>query len=66
MQEIKKVVIVGAGTMGHSLALLFAKEGFEVNLEEERIPTFINATRNIKLALEPARGSMTIQGKNRR
>jgi 3-hydroxybutyryl-CoA dehydrogenase len=28
-------VIVGAGTMGHSLALLFAKEGFEVNLVDK-------------------------------
>jgi 3-hydroxybutyryl-CoA dehydrogenase len=35
MQDIKKVVIVGAGTMGHSLALLFAKEGFEVNLVDK-------------------------------
>jgi len=35
MHDIKKVVIVGAGTMGHSLALLFAKEGFEVNLVDK-------------------------------
>jgi len=35
MQDIKKVVIVGAGTMGHSLALLFAKEGFAVNLVDK-------------------------------
>jgi 3-hydroxybutyryl-CoA dehydrogenase len=35
MQDIKKVVIVGAGTMGYSLALLFAKEGFEINLVDK-------------------------------
>ena len=35
MQAIKNVTIVGAGTMGHSLALLFAKGGFEVNLVDK-------------------------------
>jgi len=35
MQDIKKVLIVGAGTMGHSLSLLFAKGGFEVNLVDK-------------------------------
>lgn len=35
MQDIKNVLIVGAGTMGHSLALLFAKGGLEVNLVDK-------------------------------
>jgi 3-hydroxybutyryl-CoA dehydrogenase len=35
MQDIKNVLIVGAGTMGHSLALLFARGGFEVNLVDK-------------------------------
>ena len=35
MQAIKRVLIVGAGTMGHSLCLLFAKGGFEVNLVDK-------------------------------
>ena len=35
MEDIKKVVIVGAGTMGHSLALLFAKGGFKVSLVDK-------------------------------
>lgn len=35
MQDIKNVLIVGAGTMGHSLALLFAKGGFEVSLVDK-------------------------------
>jgi len=35
MRDIKKVVIVGAGTMGHSLALLFAKGGFKVSLVDK-------------------------------
>ena len=35
MQDMKNVVIIGAGTMGHSLALLFAKGGFGVNLVDK-------------------------------
>jgi len=35
MRDIKKVVIVGAGTMGHSLALLFARGAFEVSLVDK-------------------------------
>ena len=35
MPEIGKVVIVGAGTMGHALALLFAEGGFEVQLVDK-------------------------------
>ena len=38
--EIKKVCVVGAGTMGHGIAQVFAQKGYEVNLldtEEERL-----------------------------
>jgi 3-hydroxyacyl-CoA dehydrogenase len=55
MQDIKKVVIVGAGTMGHSLALLFAKEGLEVNLVDkdpdplERAISLIDSARKTLL-----------------
>ena len=30
MTEIRNVTIVGAGTMGHSLAQVFAQEGYSV------------------------------------
>lgn len=33
--EINRVLIVGAGTMGHSLSLLFAKEGYPVRLVDK-------------------------------
>lgn len=29
---IKRVLVVGAGTMGHSIAMVFAQGGFEVDL----------------------------------
>lgn len=35
MPEIGRVLIVGAGTMGHALALLFAEGGFEVQLVDK-------------------------------
>ncbi len=32
MTQIKRVLVVGAGTMGHSIALVFAQGGYEVDL----------------------------------
>ncbi len=32
MRRIKRVLVVGAGTMGHSIALVFAQRGYEVDL----------------------------------
>lgn len=32
LKEIKQVLVVGAGTMGHSIAQIFAQSGFEVDL----------------------------------
>ncbi len=37
--DIKKVVIAGAGTMGHSMAQVFAQHGFETTLYNHRQPT---------------------------
>lgn len=36
MTEIRNVTIVGAGTMGHSLAQVFAQEGYSVRLNDVR------------------------------
>lgn len=36
MAEIRNVTVVGAGTMGHSLAQLFAQEGYDVRLHDLR------------------------------
>ena len=32
LSEVKKIVVVGAGTMGHSIAQVFAQGGFQVSL----------------------------------
>jgi len=32
INDIKKILIVGAGTMGHGMAQVFATEGYEVSL----------------------------------
>ena len=32
MNEIKKIVIAGAGTMGYSMAQIFASKGYDVTL----------------------------------
>ncbi|MFZ0711962.1 MAG: 3-hydroxyacyl-CoA dehydrogenase NAD-binding domain-containing protein [Terrimicrobiaceae bacterium] len=34
MKEIQNVTIVGAGTMGHSLAQVFAQSGYKVRLND--------------------------------
>ena len=34
MKEIQNVTIVGAGTMGHSLAQVFAQSGYRVRLND--------------------------------
>jgi 3-hydroxyacyl-CoA dehydrogenase len=39
-KDLKRVVVVGAGTMGHSIAQVFAQAGLEVGLvdvSEERL-----------------------------
>jgi len=48
---IKRILVVGAGTMGHSIAMVFAKGGYEVDLVdlEERI---------VKKALELIRSDL--------
>ncbi|MHA1457651.1 MAG: 3-hydroxyacyl-CoA dehydrogenase NAD-binding domain-containing protein, partial [Promethearchaeota archaeon] len=32
LDDIKNVLIIGAGTMGHSIAQVYAQGGFEVSL----------------------------------
>jgi 3-hydroxybutyryl-CoA dehydrogenase len=49
---IKKVLVVGAGTMGYSLALTFAKGGFDVFLVDRENQILLNARKLIDSALE--------------
>ncbi len=47
MDEIRKILIVGAGTMGHGLAFLFARGGFEVALVDKNPEALDRASRMI-------------------
>lgn len=49
---IKKVLVVGAGTMGYSLALIFAKGGFDVFLIDRERQILLKAQKLIDSALE--------------
>lgn len=48
MKEIRKIVIAGAGTMGYSMAQIFAQKGFEVTLYNHKEETLKKAEVNIK------------------
>jgi 3-hydroxyacyl-CoA dehydrogenase len=39
INDIKKISIVGAGTMGHGMAQVFATEGYDVSLCSEHLDT---------------------------
>jgi 3-hydroxybutyryl-CoA dehydrogenase len=47
MNEIRNVTIIGAGTMGHSLALCFAQAGYSVRLHDVREDILVGAKRLI-------------------
>ncbi len=32
LEEVKKIAVIGAGTMGHGIAQIFAQAGYEVNM----------------------------------
>ena len=44
IEEIKKILIVGAGTMGHGMAQVFATEGYDVSLFSRTRETLDRAT----------------------
>ncbi len=50
--DIKRALVVGAGTMGYSLALTFAKGGFDVLLVDRESQILLNARKLIASALE--------------
>lgn len=49
--DIKRVLVVGAGTMGYSLALTFAKGGFDVLLIDKENQVLLSARKLIGSAL---------------
>ncbi len=49
---IKRVAVLGAGTMGHGIAEVFAMAGFEVNLMDISDEILRNALNRIRDSLE--------------
>jgi len=52
LNELKNVLVVGAGTMGHSIAQVYAQAGFEVNLIDLNQKVLKRAKKLIKSNLE--------------
>ena len=46
--EIKDIVIAGAGTMGYSMAQIFAKYNYNVTIYDLKEEAIINAKQRIK------------------
>ncbi len=53
-EDIRKVTIIGAGTMGGGIAQRFAQEGFEVVLADNKKEAVDKAAKNIKASLGDA------------
>ncbi|MFX1273897.1 MAG: 3-hydroxyacyl-CoA dehydrogenase family protein [Promethearchaeota archaeon] len=51
IEDIKRVLVIGAGTMGHSIAQLYAQAGFEVDLVDLNEDALKRAMKLVKLNL---------------
>jgi len=51
LDKIKRILVVGAGTMGHAIAQVYATAGFEVDLVDLKQEVLDNAMNKIKLNL---------------
>ncbi len=51
LDKIKRILVVGAGTMGHAIAQVYATAGFEVDLVDLKQEVLHNAMNKIKLNL---------------
>lgn len=51
IDDVKKILIVGAGTMGHGMAQVFATEGYEVSLFSRTKETLDRATALLETSL---------------
>ncbi|MEW6667164.1 MAG: 3-hydroxyacyl-CoA dehydrogenase family protein [Thermodesulfobacteriota bacterium] len=51
LEDIKKILIAGAGTMGHGMAQVFAMEGYDVSLFSRTRQTLDRATALLKTSL---------------
>jgi len=48
LDKIKRILVVGAGTMGHAIAQVYATAGFEVDLVDLNQEVLDNAMNKIK------------------
>lgn len=62
MEDIKKVAVIGAGTMGHGIAQAFAYAGYEVNMMSRTQETLNRAMSLIKASLEAMAGAGLVDG----
>lgn len=51
LEDIKKILIVGAGTMGHGMAQVFAMEGYDVSLYSRTKETLDRAKALLETSL---------------
>ena len=61
--DIRKILVVGAGTMGHGIAQYFAQEGYEVSLFSRTRQTLDRAKELVKSSLETLAQGGLIDGK---
>ncbi len=61
---IQKIGVVGAGTMGHGIAQVFAQAGFEVCLQDVRTNALDRATSNIARSIEKLAAKETLTAKD--
>lgn len=57
LEDIKKVAVIGAGTMGHGIAQAFAYAGYQVNMMSRTQETLNRAMSLIKASLEAMAGA---------
>jgi 3-hydroxyacyl-CoA dehydrogenase len=52
IEQIRNIAVVGAGLMGHGIALDFAMAGFDVHLQDLDEPTIQEALKKIRASLQ--------------
>jgi 3-hydroxyacyl-CoA dehydrogenase len=60
---IKRILVVGAGTMGHSIAMVFAQNGFETDLVDAEEEVLDKALKLIQSNLKTLREAKLIRSK---
>jgi len=52
LEDIRKISVIGAGIMGHGIALTYALGGYNITLNARRETSLSNALKHIRYALE--------------